>query len=59
MGCEQPDAAHEEVGRPAGVLVAVLVHDPGEAGAGACGERERANEAGVEPGTRDIPLANA
>ena len=33
VGREQAAVVHEEVGRPAGVLIAVVVHDPGEAGA--------------------------
>jgi hypothetical protein len=57
---KHPDVAHEKVGGPAGVLVAVLVDDPAEAGSGARGERERANKARFDPGiTGDIPMENA
>ena len=57
MGCEQPDVGYEEVGGPADVLVPVVVHDPVEARAGACGERERADNAGYDPCASDISLA--
>lgn len=49
----------EEVRWPAFVLVSPVTHDPGEAGAGARGQHERANNAGFKPDTSDIRLAIA
>ena len=58
MGREQPTVRLEEVCGPAFVLVAPVGHDPYKAGSGACGERERANDAAYNgPDTFDIGLA--